>query len=338
MNAKRKKVLFFITKSNFGGAQRYVYDLATHLPKESYEPVVCFGNTDNSGSPSQGLAPMLTEAGIRTLSIRSLGRDIALSADIRSFFALWRILKLERPDILHLNSSKAGALGAFAGRLARISRIVFTAHGWPFKEHRALLWRAGVYGASWITALLSHRVICVSNDDLSYARTMPFIKSKAVCIYNGIDQSAAFGSGAIIRDEFPKGVHITGTIGELTSNKNQRELIERAHRTPDMYVALVGDGELREDLAHLIKEYGLEQRVKMFGFLPALDVLKGFDTFALPSKKEGLPYVLLEARCAGLPIEAHPVGGVAEILNSDIREFTLDRMMHDTIACYHTKI
>ncbi len=281
---------------------------------------------------------MLTEAGIRTLSIRSLGRDIALSADIRSFFALWRILRIERPDILHLNSSKAGALGAFAGRLAQIPHIVFTAHGWPFKEHRPLLWRVGVYGASWITALLSHRVICVSNDDLSYARTMPFIKSKATRIYNGIDQNVVLGSGAIIRGAFPQGVHITGTIGELTSNKNQRELIDRAHRTPDMYVALVGDGELREDLARAIKEYGLEQRVKMFGFLPALHVLKGFDTFALPSKKEGLPYVLLEARCAGLPIEARPVGGVAEILNSDIREFTLDKMVHDTIACYNAKI
>ena len=63
-----------------------------------------------------------------------------------------------------------------------------------------------------------------------------------------------------------------------------------------------------------IKEYKLENRIKLFGYLPASEVLRGFDVFALPSLKEGLPYVLLEAKLAGLPIVANRVGDVAEIL------------------------
>ncbi|HEV3245102.1 MAG TPA: glycosyltransferase, partial [Candidatus Paceibacterota bacterium] len=79
----------------------------------------------------------------------------------------------------------------------------------------------------------------------------------------------------------------------------------------------------------------LTERVKLLGFVPARGALKGFDTFALPSKKEGLPYVLLEAKLAGLPIVANRVGGVGEILDAkDLNEFSLERMVARTIALY----
>jgi glycosyltransferase involved in cell wall biosynthesis len=87
-------------------------------------------------------------------------------------------------------------------------------------------------------------------------------------------------------------------------------------------------------LEQKIKEYGLTGRVKLFGFLPAAEVLKGFDTFALPSLKEGLPYVLLEAKAAGLPIVASQVGGIPEILQGKIEDFTLERMVKETAALY----
>jgi glycosyltransferase involved in cell wall biosynthesis len=100
-------------------------------------------------------------------------------------------------------------------------------------------------------------------------------------------------------------------------------------------VAIVGEGEDRSRLEATIQEYGLESRVKLFGFIPALEVLRGFDVFALPSLKEGLPYVLIEAKAAGLPIVANRVGGVGEILDApDMNEFSLDRMVEKTIEVY----
>ena len=73
----------------------------------------------------------------------------------------------------------------------------------------------------------------------------------------------------------------------------------------------------------------------LFGFREARDVLKGFDVFALPSLKEGLPYVLLEAKAAGLPIIANRVGGVGEILDAkDMTDFSLERMVEKTTALY----
>lgn len=322
-----KKILYVITKANWGGAQRYVFDLATSLPKEEFEVAVAFGQPGL-------LAQKLQEAGVATRPIQSLQRDVSAWADIKSFFELYWLFLKESPDVVHLNSSKAGAVGAWAAWLAGVRRIVFTAHGWPFRERRSAPARAALWLASWCTALASSAVICVSEHDLAQAKRMPFVGSKAVRVHNGIGPMA-LGSGEAIRAAFPSGARITGTIGELTRNKNHIALIERARRDRDTYVAIVGEGELRGALESKIREYRLEDRVKLFGFMPASEALRGFDIFALPSLKEGLPYVLLEAKQAGLPIEANRVGGIPEILDAqDMSGFSLERMVRKTAELY----
>jgi len=323
-----KKILFVITKSNWGGAQRYVYDLATALPKNEFGISVAFGQPGR-------LAEKLQEAGIATRPILSLERDVSLYTDMKSFFELLRLFRRERPDIAHLNSSKAGGVGALAARIAGIHKIIFTAHGWPFWEQRNQFSRVFIYLFSWLTALLSHTVITVSDYDLRVARKMPFVGYKTVRIYNGTDSHLVLGSGEEIRNAFPPGARITGTIGELTKNKNQIALIEQAKKDPSMCIAIVGEGEERLRLEAKIKEYDLGNRVKLFGFMPASEVLRGFDVFALPSIKEGFPYVLLEAKAAGLPIVANRVGGVSEILEAkDASNFSLQQMVQKTIALY----
>jgi glycosyltransferase involved in cell wall biosynthesis len=322
----RKKILFVITKANWGGAQRYVFDLATALSKSEFEPAVAFGQPGL-------LALKLKEASVATRVISSLERDISLFSDIKSFFELYTLFRNERPDVVHLNSSKAGGVGALAARIAGVPRIIFTAHGWPFWEQRNPLSRGLIYLFSWITVLLSHKVIVVSNYDLQVAKKMPFVAHKIIRIYNGI-APLELTDASEIRHSFP-GKRITGTIGELTNNKNQIALIEQAKKETDLHVAIVGEGENRKFLQDKIIEYGLGQRVILFGFRDAREVLKGFDVFALPSLKEGLPYVLLEAKSAGLPIVANRVGGVGEILDAkDLSEFSLEEMVSRTSAVY----
>lgn len=322
-----RKVLYVITKANWGGAQRYVFDLASNLPKEEFLPLVAYGQ-------SGVLVEKLKEAGITTYRIPSMARDIVAGADLKSFFELIALYKKIRPEVVHLNSSKAGGVGALAARLAGVKKIIFTAHGWPFGEDRPLFARAIIWFLSWLTAILSHKVIAVSLADLHLAQKMPFVRHKLVHIYNGID-AETLESGEKIRNAFPTGVHITGTIGELTKNKNQKALIERAKNEPNLYVAIVGEGEERGALEKLIQQYKLSDRVKLFGFIPANEVLRGFDIFALPSIKEGLPYVLLEAKAAGLRIEANRVGGIGEILDAkNMSDFELTRMIKKTLELY----
>ena len=334
----RKKIIYIITKSNWGGAQRYVFDLATHLPKEEFEVAVAFGGDGSKDGKKGLLALKLQEAGIRTIFIQSFMRDISLIQELRAFRELRQIFKIEKPDVVHLNSSKAGGIGALAARMAGAKTIIFTAHGWPFLENRNILARGVIYLLSWLTALLATKVIVVSNYDLATTKRMPFVEHKVVRIYNGIDLNFPLHlqSGNYVRDFFPVGVHITGTIGELNKNKNQIVLIEEAKNDPNMYVAIGGAGENRLFLQKKIEEYKLDKRVILFGFVEPLMVLKGFDRFALPSLKEGLPYVLLEAKAVGLPIVAdRTVGGIAEIIDApDMSEFSLERMLAKTIAVY----
>lgn len=333
MEPAPRKILLVITKSNWGGAQRYVYDLATHLPADSFDVAVALGGKGGAGSPTGRLAAKLSEAGVRTIPVRSFMRDLSLLHEFGAFAELVRIFRSEHPDVVHLNSSKAGGLGALAARMIGIRNIVFTAHGWPFKEPRSLAWRAFAWLGSWATALLSHTVIVVSKDDLRIGKRLPFCESKMHLIYNGVELPP-LGSGEIIRTAFPAGAHIVGTIGELNHNKNQIALIDAAKADPKLFIAIVGEGENRAHLEAKIWEYDLEDRVKLFGFVPQSEALRGFDAFALPSLKEGLPYVLLEAKAAGLPIVlTNRVGGVGEILDTT-DTFPLSRMIENTAALY----
>ncbi len=325
----KKKILFVITKSNWGGAQRYVYDIATNLSKEQFEVTVALGGDGE-------LQQRLQTEGIPVIHLESMQRNLSVGADMSGFLSLYKAIRSYAPDVVHLNSSKAGGLGALAARLSGVPRIIFTAHGWPFAEKRNVAWRLLALIGSWTTALLSHAVIIVSRNDLLIGKRMPLCSAKMHLIYNGIRLPLSLGSGEEIRSAFPPGAHITGTVGELTKNKNQIALIEKARNTPTMYVAIVGEGEDRFYLQKKIEEYGLTARVRLFGFIHASEVLRGFDTFVLPSLKEGLPYVLLEAKAAGLPITANRVGGVGDILDAkDMSVFSLENMLRETVALYH---
>jgi glycosyltransferase involved in cell wall biosynthesis len=324
----KQKVLYVITKGNWGGAQRYVYDLAVAAKAAGHEVAVAFGEPGK-------LEGRLTEAGVRTIPL-PIKNEASLGAILNAKKVLKKVFKEERPDIVHLNSSLAGISGAWAARECRIQKVIFTDHGWVFMEKRPFPMRIILWAISWITALLADTIIAVSDYELGLTRRMPFAGKKAVRIYNGLDLSMKFGSGEIIRRAFPPGAKITGIVGELTKNKNQISLIERAKNDPAMHLAIVGDGADRSMLESKIRDYKLEDRVKMFGFQPAHEVLKGFDVFALSSMKESLGFVILEARIAGLPIVANRVGGVSEALDQPLEEFSVENMTERTLALYRS--
>src|SRR3989338_6435442 len=111
---RKKKILYVITKSNWGGAQRYVYDLAVHFgADEKYEIVVALGGTGE-------LKRKLGEKNIRVVELAGLKRDIKILGDIRAFFEILKLLHEEKPNIVHLNSSKAGLLGSIAAFFCRL--------------------------------------------------------------------------------------------------------------------------------------------------------------------------------------------------------------------------
>ncbi|MBI3573720.1 glycosyltransferase family 4 protein [Candidatus Kaiserbacteria bacterium] len=322
----RKKLLFVITKSNWGGAGRYVFDLAVALSPK-YDVAVALGGDGP-------LIAKLHNSGIRTIPIASLGRDIRATDDSAAFFALLDIFRKEKPDIVHLNSSKAGGLGALAARFARVPQIIYTAHGWAYNEPVPVFSRFFRWGASLLTLLLSHRVITVSDFD----RVHSPLGLKTMTVHNGLEVPAFLEPSEARREivrkaHVPEDAFVIGTIAELHKNKGIDLLITAFAKIKNGHLVIVGEGEDRAELEALIKRLELGGRVHLAGFVDnAATLLKGFDIFVLASRKEGLPYVILEAGEAGVPVIASTVGGIPEIIDDQLSGILVPAYDTDALA------
>ena len=316
----RKKILFVITKSNWGGAQRYVYDMATALPSQEYEVAVACGGDGT-------LVSRLKEKDVPVFEIKSFQRDISLKKEISALFELWKLYTTLKPDVVHLNSSKAGGLGACVARIAGVPNIIFTAHGWPFWEPRNILQKSLIAFFSWLTIICTHTTICISKADAEIGQRMPFVRRKIQLIRNGIApyeplvrdiaRGKLFDQQTI--EEHSNDIWVL-TNAEFTPNKNHKRAIDvvLSYNTTaqrKIFYVLIGQGELEEETAQYIIAKNAEQHICMLGFVQnAALYYCAFDVFFLPSLKEGVPYVLLEAGIAGLACIASRVGGIPEVI------------------------
>jgi len=305
------KILYLITKSNWGGAQRYVYDLATSFSAKGLDCVVAFGGNGE-------LEEKLVEAGIRTVTINSLARDISLSKEIAVIRETYDLVRNEKPEVLHLNSSKAAGIGALIGRLCNVPHIVVTMHGAPFREDRRFFIKGLIYFFTWITCLFAHKIITVSKQDEADIGRMFFVRKKVVTIYNGIPVDGAIPTRERVRG---RETHVV-SIGDLTRNKGYLYGLEAIHTlvkkgVPIKYT-IEGEGEDRKKIEEYIAIKKLEDNVELLGrTLATKDMLHEYDIFILASVKEGLPYVLLEAGKARLPVVATITGGIPEIVRHE---------------------
>ncbi len=316
------KVLILITKSNWGGAQRYVFDLATNLHKDKYDVSVMAGGNGP-------LIQKLQQAQVKANGDLPVGRDISIVEDIKAFFKLISILKKEKPDILHINSSKIGGLGSLAGRLVGIKRIIFTAHGWAFNENRTLVSKIIIGVLHWITIILSHKTISVSETSKSQTDNWPFINKKMVVVHNGIKIDPGFSKmnaqlelsrmypqlSSVFKSS--KDLVVIGSVGELHHIKGLNYALEAISglNTNFIYI-IIGTGEEKDRLEKQIKDLKLESKVFMLGFLEnAYQYFRAFDIFLLPSLSEGLPYIALESGLSSLPTIATAVGGIPEVID-----------------------
>jgi len=325
---KKKKILYLITKASWGGAGKHVYDLATNLPQKDFDVVVAFGKNGE-------LKNKLESQHIRTIIIHPIQRDVSISREIKTFWQLLKIIHKEKPDILHAHSSKAGGLGTFTGRILQVPKIIFTTHGWAFNENRNFFAHVLIYFLHWFTILLSHTTIAVSNHTKKQiVEKMPFIKNKIVVVHNGI-APISFENRNIARNKIfsnciPKNINPQtlwiGTISELHKNKGLDYIIRAIGQLtqvdiktfPSFVFVIIGDGEEKENLKKLIKKEKLQNIVFLIGYKTnASLLLKAFNIFTLTSRTEALPYVLLEAGLAELPVIASDVGGVSEIITED---------------------
>jgi len=251
-----------------------------------------------------------------------LVRAIRPHRDFAHTIALRALLKELRPDIVHTHSSKAGAVGRLASWSTGIGARVHTPHtfaflfGAMFASTSRALFRA----IEKELARKTDRFIAVSEDEAATFATADFVPaSKVRIVGNGIDPAPFERAVALERAALGVPLHapLALVVGLLNVAKGQ-DLALRALATPalgNVHLAFAGTGELEASLRSLARELGVESRVHFLGWredVPSL--LATCDAVLLPSRWEGMPYIVLEAMAAARPVVATPVDGARAML------------------------
>jgi len=333
----KKSILYIITKSVWGGAAKYVYDLSINLSGE-------FNVSIAAGGKSK-FYKKIKETDLPYYQMNNFQKSINPLKDIFVFFEILSLLVQLKPDIIHTNSSKAGGIAGLAGWTYKVLsnrkiNLIFTAHGWAFAEDKSK-WKIGLIKLfSKITAMFYDKIICVSEYDRKIALENNIApEDKLITVHNGIDiKNINFltkeeAQKKLIKKTSPL---VIGTIAEWTSNKGLIYLLKAIKKIKNKKIdtILIGSGENpdKEKITKFIEKKNLKN-IHLIEFIPnAVNYLKAFDIFILPSTKEGLPYTIIEAMAAEVPVIATNVGGIPEMIENNINGILIESKNSQLLA------
>jgi glycosyltransferase involved in cell wall biosynthesis len=299
---RRPRLLIVVTLAEVGGAQTFVSLLVEGL-RARYDIDVASHGREGA------IVDACERLGLRYHHVEHLVRDPDPRHDLPAIFEIRALVRRLQPDLVQLNSSKAGLVARVA--LANSVPVVFTAHGWAFARPGPT---ALAYAAIERTvAPLASAIVCVSERDRELALSLGVARSDRMhVVYNGV----AVPEMPPQRGRWPDRP-VLACIARLAPQKDVALLLD-ALALPgmqDWQLKVFGDGPDRAAIEQRIARHGLEPRVELCG--DRRDVpqqLLACDALALPSNWEGLPYSILEAMGAALPVVASSVGGVPEMV------------------------
>jgi glycosyltransferase involved in cell wall biosynthesis len=298
----KPRVVILVTLAEVGGAQTYVA-LLTEALRDRYDVVVA------SWGPGP-LVDAVLRAGARYIPLRNVQRELHPVRDVLGLLELVRLLRRERPAIMHANSSKAGILGRIAASIARVPVRIFTVHGWAYNAYSGLASKLYLWSER-LVAPLTTLTICVADRERTSGLAARTCRAdRTVVQHNAVPLPP-------LRERPERTQPVILSVGRLKAPKDFSTLLRAlAQLEPGAFtVRIVGDGPEREALEEEAHSLGLAD-VQFLGErndVPAQ--IDDADVFALASRSEGLPVSVLEAMAAGLPVVASAVGGVPELLD-----------------------
>lgn len=330
------RILQIITQGEHGGAQKNVLEASLYLSKRYEKVFVATGR--QKGGDSNWLFQRLREEKKfkeQLFTIKSLKREVSIFHDLKTFFETYKLVKILKPHIVHVHSSKAGIICGIAAKIAG-SRVVYTVHGFVFLEPLRLLKKVFYILLELIGSFFRDLTITVSKFDELIGRRFFIIRnSKGVVIYNGVnpetekDIFSQKEARKLLAQKLKKmksldknnDLKIIGTVANLYKTKGIEYLIDAAQilksdfsMGKNILFVVFGEGEEHSKLIQKIKGAGLEKNFLLPGALSdAYKYLRAFDVIVLPSVKEGFPYIFLESILAKVPFVGTKVGGLIEV-------------------------
>lgn len=317
----KTKVVRIITRLNIGGPAIHATLLSRDM-QSGYDTVLVSGIEDKAEG---NMLEFAMSRGVVPVRVSSLQREVDFGKDIKAMWSLYRMIRKEKPLIVHTHTAKAGAVGRLAAKLAGVPIIVHTFHGHTFYEYFSPLRSRAFILIEKILSLITDSIIVVSgrgrDDILKYGIAG---KDKVVHIPLGLELESLLDCEkhrGEIRQEFgfSRQDLLVGIVARLVPIKGHNYFLEAAEivakSVPQAKFLIVGDGELRADLEKAARDAGISDKVFFLGFRKDLEhIYADLDLAVLSSLNEGLPVAIIEAMCAAKPVVATDVGGVAELV------------------------
>ncbi len=318
--ARRPLRVLQLMECTIGGTRRHITDLARGLLAEGVD--VQLGV---AAERQPGFRDTMSELESEGCGVHEvpMSRSISPLHDGRQLARLTTLIRELRPDVVHTHSSKAGVLGRCASLRAGIGVRVHTPHTFAFlfREMFGPLKRAAFRRIETALANRTDAIVAVSPSEAqTFASAGVCAAEKIHVVPNGIHPSLYRGIEPLDVAEvgLDPGRPTAAVVGLLNVAKGQ-DLALQALALPqsprDLQLMIVGHGEQRAELEASIDRLGLSDRVAMLGFredVPA--ILAASDCLLLPSRWEGMPYIVMEAMASGLPVVATPVDGARDLV------------------------
>jgi glycosyltransferase involved in cell wall biosynthesis len=338
------KILRVIARLNMGGPALHVAYLTSGLRDLGYDTTLVAGTLARG---EDSMAFVADDRGVDVVRIDELGREISPLRDLVATVKLARLIRKERPQILHTHTAKAGTIGRVAALLVGSRRppiIVHTFHGHVLRGYfgplRSFFFRLlERWLAGHTTALVA--VSPQVRDDLVALGVAP--RERFAVIRLGIEldkRVAAERNGRLESRRYlgiPADRFTIGWIGRMTSVKRTDDILLAFKRLRDNGVeatlCLVGDGPDRGDLERRANDLGVVRDTLFLGYQEDVaPFYAAFDALVLPSSNEGTPVSAIEALAAGRPVVATRVGGVPDVVRDGEDGFLVDAGATDDLG------
>jgi len=330
------RVLRVVGRLNVGGPALHVSYLTAGLGNRGYRTTLVAGDLARGEA---SMAFVARDLGVSTVAVTAIRREPSPLRDALATVRLARLLRRERPQVVHTHTAKAGALGRVATALARLPErpvVVHTFHGHVLRGYFGPARSTGFRLLERWLATLSDALVAVSpevRDDLVGLGVAPRRKFAVVRLGIELERRVAVPGGA--REEartlvgVPPERFLVGWIGRMTGVKRTTDVLRSFARLRargvDAALCLVGDGPDRVALEEEARRLGIARRCLLLGYQD--DVApwyQAFDAVVLPSGNEGTPVSVIEALAARRPVVASRVGGVPDVVRDGVDGFLVE--------------